>query len=65
MKALRDKVSALFARGEVRRIDTSVTPDAIERAYNKRKDEITSLRQYDRGEKHIDAPNLRDLVQSL
>lgn len=66
MKSFSRKLSLwLSHKGEIAKITTSVTPEAISSAYDKRKKEITSLRQYDRGEKTIDAPDIGKLVQSI
>lgn len=43
----------------------SVTDSTINRAYEKRGVEIKSLREYDQGKKHIDAPDLNSIVRSL
>lgn len=42
-----------------------VTKQSISNAYNKRSTEIESLRKYDRGEKTINAPDIRAAVRSL
>lgn len=38
---------------------------AIDAAYQRRKKEIDSLAAYDRGEIHLDAPNLEDIVRDI
>jgi hypothetical protein len=43
----------------------AVNREVIERAYLTREKDIDSLRLYDRGEKQIHAPNLRDLVSRI
>ncbi len=47
--------------------NTPKKPDQelFDRAYSNRKEEIISLRKYDRGEKQITPSNLRKLVQSI
>jgi hypothetical protein len=37
----------------------------IERAYQRRIKDIESLRQYDRGEKEIHAPDIRNIVPGI
>jgi len=53
------------AEDEENLLKDSVTDASVEAAYLKRKAEIDSLRQYDRGEKKIIAPDIRTLVRSL
>jgi hypothetical protein len=67
MKKIVRKVSGWFAdKGDdAKVISARVTRDAISGAYKTRKDDIDSLRRYDRGEKTIDAPDLGNLVQRL
>lgn len=43
----------------------TITDAAITAAYKRRIKDIESLRQYDRGEKEIHAPNIRDIVQDV
>ena len=43
----------------------TVSSEVIERAYERRSKDIDSLRQYDKGEKEIHAPNYRDIVSSV
>ena len=50
---------------DTRKLVASVTPEAISSAYKARYKEIESLRKYDRGEKDIIAPNLRDIVRGV
>ena len=61
--------SLFLNRSEVEKLVASVNTEVINAAYRNLKYEIESLRQYDRGEKNIDAPNLgatvRDLQRSL
>lgn len=42
-----------------------ITQEVITSAYNSRKKEIESLKQYDRGEKIITPSKLSDLVRSI
>ena len=42
-----------------------VNREVIERAYKRRSKDIDSLREYDRGEKEIHAPNFRDIISSI
>lgn len=51
--------------GETRHVISSVDEGVITLAYESLSEEINSLRQYDMGEKKIDAPDLRNLVQSV
>lgn len=55
----------LNIRNEIKVLRDSVDETVINHAYNTRIKEIESLRKYDRGEKHIDAPNLRNFVRSI
>ncbi len=41
---------------------SGIDREAISRAYTRREKEIESLREYDRGNKVIDAPNLKTPV---
>ena len=43
----------------------AVTATVIRDAFQKRSKEIESLRQYDRGEKQIYAPDIRTLVRGI
>ena len=52
-------------RGESKIVREAVNSALIADVYRQREQEIESLRQYDRGEKVIHAPNLRDIVRSL
>lgn len=58
-------IKKLRQRAEVKRLSAAATPAAIQAAYSRRKKEIESLRQYDRGEKKIVAPDLRTLVRRV
>ncbi len=46
-------------------IGKKATAEVIQRAYRRREKDIDSLRQYDRGEKEIHAPNIRDIMPNL
>ncbi len=50
---------------EARRVASSVNESVISGAYNSVAREIESLSAYDRGEKNIDAPSLRDTVRRI
>lgn len=47
------------------KVQLRVSEKLIAEAFKRRAKEIESLRKYDRGEKKIDAPALRDFVQNL
>lgn len=44
---------------EAHRVTSRVTKKAIENSYRRVENELESLKQYDQGEKMIDAPNLK------
>jgi|GEM_PF-2968607 len=44
---------------------SDVTPDTLDASFNRRAEEIESLRKYDRGEKEITPSNLGDLSQHV
>lgn len=50
---------------EVAILRSSVMGQGADTAYQKRAEEIESLRKYDRGEKNIIAPDIRNLVRNL
>lgn len=55
----------LKGRSETTKVVSSVSKDTISGAYTRRSADIDSLRQYDRGEKTIHAPNLRDTLSRV
>ena len=46
-------------------LNRQVSEEVIDRAYKIRKEEIESLRKYDKGEKTITPSNLRNIVRSI
>lgn len=50
---------------EVTRVVSSVNSDVIVHSYRRRIRDIDSLKKYDQGEKKIDAPDLRTVVQNV
>jgi len=52
-------------KNDSKRLREKVTLGAILDAYDSRREEIESLRKYDRGEKTITPSNLKRLVSSL
>jgi len=56
----------IFGRNaDSKKVTESINTRVIKNAYQRRKKEIDSLRQYDRGEKNIDAPNLKSTVPNV
>ncbi len=51
--------------GDSKTVREAVNSALIADVYRQREKEIDSLRQYDRGEKIIHAPNLRSIVRGL
>ena len=50
---------------DTKKIVSSVNERTISKAYHDLSQEINSLRQYDRGEKKIDAPDIKRAVQRV
>lgn len=55
----------LFKKADETTVTRSVNRRVISDSYKKIEKEIDSLRLYDKGEKKIDAPNLRDAVRGV
>ncbi|HEY4486250.1 MAG TPA: hypothetical protein VJB70_00765 [Candidatus Paceibacterota bacterium] len=55
----------LGRNNETKKVISSVDEKVIDSAYNRRVKDIDSLRQYDRGEKEIYAPNLKNTLQGV
>lgn len=65
MDPMKTFLTRFTEKKEIKQLRTSAQNGAIQTAYERRAKEIESLRQYDRGEKHIIAPDLRTLVRDV
>lgn len=64
LKAILAKLSSKNSN-ETQKVVSGATHKVISNAYTRKEEALNSLKQYDRGEKQINAPDIKDTLQHV